>query len=236
MLTSKASLVPAAWVLVALLIVSGSAPRALGNPIGSSGSVVYSFGSTISENLSNYTLYYSVPSEIQAGVKTNMSFFVYVTVLSGWKIESQEQILEVIIDTATKQVTTQQTKNDVTLFQGGRWGPFNMSFDLDDTQTGLPPGRTVNATVFADLVVYEAYDNPLYPFVQDSGATLRLTNTQVASTPTGSSPAASRILISLGVGVTVVAALAGVAILGDRKRGPQGTPKGPEPGGAPSGG
>jgi hypothetical protein len=217
--TSRRAIIHAAALLLLLLLVSASSPTAFGDPTGASGSVVYSFGSNFSQNLSNYTLYYTVPSVVQAGVKTNMSFFVYVTVLSGWKIESQRQVLQVIIDTPTKQVMTQQTENDVTLYQGGRWGPFNMTFDLNDTQTGLPPGRAVNATVFADLVVYEAYDNPLYPFVVDSGATLKLTDTQVASTAGSPGSSAGRLLASVGVGATVVAALVGVTVAVQRRRG-----------------
>ena len=79
-----------------------------------SGSTLYTFGSTVSENESNYTLYYSMPQVIHAGVKTNMTFYIYVTLLSGWKIQSQTQILQIIINTPTKQVTTQQAQNNVT--------------------------------------------------------------------------------------------------------------------------
>lgn len=203
-----------ACVLVALIAV-GSTPGASANPSTVSGSTLYSFGSAVAENESNYTLYYSIPSLVQAGVSTNMTFFVYLTLLSGWKIQSQTQILEIIINTPTKQVVTQKAENNVTLYQGGRWGPFNMTLDLNDTQAGLSPGRVSNATVFADLIVYEAYDNPLYPFVQDSGATMRLADVEIAASAAG--PSGGRLVESFAVGAVVVAALAGVSVATQRR-------------------
>jgi hypothetical protein len=206
-----------ACVLIALMVF-GTGPRASAQ----AGSVVYTFGSTISDNLSNYTLFYTIPPVIHAGVKTNMSFFVYVTVLSGWKIQSQRQILQVIINTATSSVTTTSVQNSVILYQGGRWGPFNVTMDLNDSQVGLSPGQVTNATVFASLVVYEQYDNPAYPFVVDSGSTLQLTNVQLAATPRGPGSSGDRLFMSFAVGAAVVVALAGVVLV-TRRRGQPGT-------------
>ena len=208
-------------ILVCILVGSmifGSAPRA----VAGSGSVVYTFGSTLAQNQSNYTLSYSIPPVIQAGVKTNMTFFVYLSVLSGWKIQSQRQILQIIINTASRSVTTQQVQDTVILYQGGRWGPFNVTLDLNDSQAGLSPGQVVNATVFANLVVYEQYDNPAYPFVEDAGATLQLTNVQMAATPGGSGLSSDRLFMSLAVGAAVVVVLAGAALV-TRKKGKPGT-------------
>jgi hypothetical protein len=205
--------------VLAALFVLGTTPRAFGEVTVSSGNVVYVFGSNVSENQSNYTLYYTTPTVIQAGVSTNMTFFVYVTELSGWKIQSQTQILEITINTPTTQVITEKAQNAVTLYQGGRWGPFNMTFDLNDSQIGIRPGQSANATIYADLVVYEAYDNPASPFVSDSGNTLKLTDVQIYSTPPSQGLTSDRLLASLGVGVAVVAALAGVAVVTRKKEG-----------------
>ncbi len=199
-------------LLIGLMLV-GSAPRALGE----SGSVTYTFGSNLSQNQSNYTLFYSVPPVIQAGAKTNLTFFVYITELSGWKIQSQRQVLQVIVNTPTKSVTTQEVQNTVTLYQGARWGPFNVTIDLNDSQAGLSPGQATNATVFARLIVYEQYDNPVNPFLEDDGATLRLTDLQIVATPGGSGLPGDRLLASLAVGGVVVVALAGVALAARRR-------------------
>jgi hypothetical protein len=207
----------AALVLVGLVLAT-TASRALGQTATVSGSTLYTFGSTVSEDESNYTLHYSMPQVIQAGVKTNMTFYVYLTLLSGWKIQSQTQILQIIINTATKQVATQHAQNNVTLYQGGRWGPFNMTLDINDSQAGLSPGQVTNATVFANLVVYEASDNPASPFVQDSGMTLKLNTLQIAATPGGSGPSEDRLLASLSVGAAVIAVLAGVGVATTRKK------------------
>jgi hypothetical protein len=200
-------------ILIGLMLF-GSAPKA----VGGSGSVVYAFGSALSENQSNYTLFYSVPPVIQAGVKTNITFFVYLTELSGWKTQSQRQVLQVIINTPTKSVTTQQTQNSVALYQGARWGPFNVTLDVNDSQAGLSPGQATSATVFANLVVYEQYDNPNFPFLENDGTTLKLTDVQITATPGSSGLSGDRLFMSLAIGCAVVVALAGVA-LAARKRG-----------------
>jgi hypothetical protein len=207
----------ACLVLVGLVLV-GSAPRALGQTGTTSGSTLYTFGSTVSDNESNYTLYYSTPQVIHAGVKTNMTFYIYLTLLSGWKIQSQEQVLQIIINTPTKHVVTQQAQNSVILYQGGRWGPFNMTLDLNDTQAGISPGQVTGATVFANLLVYEAYDDPAAPFVHDDALTLELTAVQIVATPGGSGPSSDRLLTSFVVGAAVVAVLAGVGVATRRKK------------------
>lgn len=204
-----------ACVLAAAMVL-GSTPRAF----GSTGSVVYTFGAASSLNQSNYTLYYTVPPVIQVGAKANLTFFLYVTALTGWKIQSQRQILQVIINTPTKQVTTQKFENDVILYQGSRWGPFNVTLDLNASQTGLSPGQVVDATVFANLVVYEQYDNPVYPFLVDDGATLQVTSVQIAAPSGGSAVSGDRLFTSVAVGAGVVVVLAGVAIATRKKEKP----------------
>ena len=195
------------------LIVIGSAPKAVGDV----GSVVYTFGSTLSDNESKYALYYSVPSVIQAGVKTNLTFYVYLTELSGWKIQSQRQILQITINTATATVTTQQAQNGVFLYEGGRWGPFNITVLLKDSDAWLSPGEMTNATVFANLIVYEKYNNPKSPFLVDDGTTLELTDVKLAATPASSSVSGGRLLTSIAVGAVVVLALGGLALTTRRK-------------------
>jgi hypothetical protein len=209
--------VKAAVCILIGLIVIGSAPKV----IGGAGSVAYTFGSTLSQNQSNYTLFYSTPPLIHTGVKTNMTFFVYLTQLSGWKTQSQRQILQVIINTASKSVTTQEVQSSVILYQGARWGPFNVTLDLTDSQAGLSAGQVTNATVFAKLVVYEQYDNPAFPFLESDGTTLKLTNVQIAATPGDSSLSGDRLSASLAVGAAVVVTFALAALLtrkGERPR------------------
>jgi hypothetical protein len=222
------------------LVAFGGAPRAF----AITGSVLYTFGSATSENESQYTVYYTIPPVIQAGVPTNMTFFIYVTTLSGWKVQSQDQILQLTINTATESVTIPQTENSVVLYQGARWGPFNVTLDLNDSAFGLSQGQAVHASVFGDLVAYEQYDDPAYPFVVDSGATMLLTNVTLAAAPATSSTSGGhstipttttasttnvspfsgeRALVSIGVGAVVVVALTGVALVtrgkGEKRKG-----------------
>jgi hypothetical protein len=201
----------ASLVLIGLVLAT-TVSRAMGQTVNTPGTTVYTFGSTVSQNESNYTLYSSIPSVIHTGVKTNMTFYVYVTLLSGWKIQSQTQILQIIINTPSKQVVTQKAQNNVTLYQGGRWGPFNMTLDVNDSQAGLSGGGVTNATVYANLVVYEAYDDPDSPFVHDAGMTLKLTTLQIAASAQGSGASEGRLLASLAVGAAVIAVLAGASV------------------------
>jgi hypothetical protein len=200
------------------LIVFGIAPRA----VGDSGSVAYTFGSPLFSNESKYVLYYSIPPVIQTGFKTNFTFFIYLTELSGWKYDSERQYLTITINTQSATVGTQKVNNTVFLYQGGRWGPFNLTFDLSVSQVGLSPGGVTNATAYANLVVYEHYDDPKFPFLVDDGATLKLTDFKISSPPSSSGLAADRLLVSFAVGATVVAALGGVTLV-SRKRSHPGT-------------
>ena len=206
---------PVAVALIGVLVLSATPPRAFAD----SGSVAYTFGSALSQNQSNYTLFYSIPPVIHVGEKTNMTFYVYLTELSGWKVQSQRQVLRVIVNTASQSVVAQEAQNNLILYQGGRWGPFNVTLDLTESELGLSPGQLTNATVFANLVVYEQYDNPAAPFLLDDGATIKLMGVEVAA-PTGNSgPVSDRSIISIGVGTAVVLALAGFAVvLGRRGR------------------
>lgn len=208
-----------ALLAVIILAAAACAPGASGQTGVRTGSVLFAFGSKLSDNESNYTLHYSVPDVIQAGAAFNMTFYVYVTVLSGWKIQSQTQDMQIVINTPTKQVTTQESKNEVTLFQGGRWGPFNMTFELNDAQAGISPGQRVNATIFADLTVYEAYDNPAAPFVQDAGATQELATVQIQGTPS-QGPSQGRLLASIAIGAAVMSVLAAGVLAVQRRNGP----------------
>lgn len=199
-------------ILVGLMIL-GSVPRAIGNE----GSALYTFGSALDNNESKYTLYYSIPPVVQTGVKTNFTFYIYLTELSGWKINSERQILTMIINTANATVITQKVNNTAFLYQGGRWGPFNMTVYLNDSQLGMSPGGATKATIYANLVVYERYDDPRFRFLVDDAATLKLTDVKLAATPASSDLTVNRLFISIAVGATVVAVLTGVA-LATRKR------------------
>jgi hypothetical protein len=96
-----------------------------------------------------------------------------------------------------------------------------MTLDLTNSQTGLGSGQGTNATIYADLVVYEQYDNPLYPFVEDAGSTLQLTNVTLAATPGSSNPSGEHLFMSFAVGAVVVIALAGIVLVTRKKERPE---------------
>jgi hypothetical protein len=199
------------------LIIIGSAPSAIGD---SGGPVIFTFGDHLDNNESKYALYYTAPSAIQTGVKENFTFYIYLTELSGWKVVSERQILTMSINTPTATVATQKINSSQFFYQGARWGPFNMTVDLGASQVGLPPGGVTNATVYANLVVYERYNDPKFPVLAPDGKTLQVSNVQIAAPGVSSGLFGNRLLTSISVGAAVVVVLAGVALV-TRKRGHQ---------------
>ena len=199
------------------LIIFGSAPKAIGD---AGGPVIFTFGDHLDNNESMYSLYYTVPSVIQTGVKENFTFYIYLTELSGWKIVSERQILTMSINTPTATVATQKINSSQFFYQGARWGPFNMTVDLSTSQVGLSPGGVTNATIYANLVVYERYNDPRFPVLAPDGKTLQVTSVQIAAPGGSSGLSGNRLLMSISVGAAVTVVLAGVALL-TRKRGHQ---------------
>jgi len=200
--------------LLIALIVFGLTPKAIGD---SGGPIAYTFGDHLDNNESTYALYYNVPSVIQTGVKENFTLYIYLTELSGWKIDSERQILTLSINTPSATVLTQKINSSQFLYQGARWGPFNITVDLSAAQVGLSPGGVTNATVYANLVVYERYNDPKFPVLAPDGKTLQVTDVQIVA-PAGSPGLfGNRLVTSIAVGAAVVVALAGVTRL-TRKR------------------
>jgi hypothetical protein len=198
------------------LIIFGWAPKAIGD---SGGPVVFTFGDHIDNNESMYSLYYTVPSVIQTGVKENFTFYIYFTELSGWKTDSERQILTMSINTPTATITTQTINSTQFLYQGARWGPFNMTIVLSASQVGLSPGGVSNATVYANLIVYERYNDPKFPVLAPDGKTLQVTNVLIAVPGGTAGLSGSRLLTSISVGAAVAAVLAGVALVTRKRRG-----------------
>src|ERR1035437_4751675 len=48
------------------------------------------------------------------------------------------------------------------LYQGARWGPFNVSIPLTEEDTGLSLGQTANASLTLRLITDVSYDSPGY--------------------------------------------------------------------------
>lgn len=196
------------------LILLSTIPRALAD----TGSAGYTFGTPFTSNESKYTIYFSVPPIIQVGVKTNLTFYLYMNEMTGWKAWCNNQILQFLVNTATIQVKLPRLTNNQTTYAGARWGPFNMTVDFNATQFGLSPGQSTNATLFADLVVYEQYNDPTFPYLVPSGSTVQLTQFQITTTsPSAPSSGANHLLTSAAVGAAVVLVLAGLSLLGRRR-------------------
>ena len=95
-----------------------------------------------------------------------------------------------------------------------------MTVDLSASQVGLSPGGVTNATIYANLVVYERYNDPRFPVLAPDGKTLQVASVQIAAPGGSSGLSGNRLLMSISVGAAVTVVLAGVALL-TRKRGHQ---------------
>jgi hypothetical protein len=93
-----------------------------------------------------------------------------------------------------------------------------MTLDLTASQVGLSPGGVTNATVYANLIVYERYNDPKFPVLAPDGKTLQVTNVQIAAPGGSEGLSGNRLLTSVSIGAAVVAVLAGVALV-TRRRG-----------------
>jgi len=206
--------------LLLALILLGSTPAVRAN----TGTVVFTYGSPLDDgdSISTYTLYYNVPPTFQAGVPTNMSFYIYITGLTGWIVHDTSISLEVTANTPNEPNTvfSQKFWDNQTLFQGYRWGPFNMTVDLSPSQVGLSPGQSATLSFFGSFVADEQWNDPRAPYLLPTGSTMAIPGNYTITAPTSTSAPSSsqRTLTTLGVGLGVIAVLTVVA-LATRKRG-----------------
>jgi hypothetical protein len=207
--------------IILTLIVLGAIPRALAD----TGDVAYIFGNSLDDggSISQYTLYYTIPSVIQAGVPTNVSLYLYITEMTGWKVYDYGMSLTLSINTPTesKTVFSQKVWDNSTTYQGYRWGPFNMTVELSNSQIGLSPGQSTTLNYFGYFTAIEQWNDPHAPYLTPVGEPLQLPGnfTVQASTSATPVPVSHQTATTIAVGAVIIAALTIVA-LATRKRGP----------------
>ena len=203
------------------LLVLGTIPRALAN----TGEVAYIFGNSLDDggSISQYTLYYTIPSVIQAGVPTTVSLYLYITEMTGWKVYDYGMSLTLSINTPTEPnaVYSQKVWDNSTTYAGYRWGPFNMTIDLSNSQVGLTPGQTTTLSYFGYFTAIEQWNDPRAPYLTPVGEPLQLPGnfTIQASASAPPAPVSHQTATTIAVGAVIVAALTIVA-LATRKKGP----------------
>lgn len=204
--------------VVFALIVLGTIPRALAN----TGDVAYTFGNALDDggSISQYTLYYDIPSVIQAGVPTNVSLYLYITQLTGWKVYDYGLSLTLNINTPTESNTvfSQKVWDNSTTYQGYRWGPFNMTINLSNSQVGLSSGQSTTLNYFGYFTATEQWNDPRAPYVVPVGASLQLPGNFTIQSPTSAPPVSHQTATTFAVGAVIVAALTIVALV-TRRRG-----------------
>jgi len=208
--------------IVFALIVVGLIPRAFAN----TGDVAYTFGNALDDggSISQYTLYYEIPPVIQAGVPTNITLYLYITQMTGWKVYDYGMSLTLNINTPTEPntVLSQKLWNNQTTYAGYRWGPFNMTVELSNSQVGLSPGQSTTLNYFGYFTATEQWNDPRAPYVTPVGASLELPGNFTIQASTSAPPVSHQTATTFAVGAVIVAALTVVALV-TRKRGSHGT-------------
>jgi hypothetical protein len=215
----KAHLRVIACAIFAMIVV-GSIPHALAD----TGDVAYTFGNALNDggSISTYTLYYDIPHVIQAGVPTNITLYIYITQMTGWKVFDYGMSLTLTINTPTQPntVLSQKVTTNVTTFAGYRWGPFNMTIDLTNSQVGLSPGQSTNLEFYGYFTATEQWNDPRAPYLTSVGTSMQLPGNFTIQASTPAPPVSHQTATTFAVGAVIVAVLTLVA-LATRKRGPK---------------
>jgi len=205
------------------LLVLGTIPRALAD----TGDVTYTFGNALDDggSISQYTLYYTIPPVIQAGVPTIVSLYLYISEMTGWKVYDYGMSLTLGINTPTESNTvfSQKVWDNSTTYAGYRWGPFNMTIDLSNSQVGLSPGQSTTLNYFGYFTAIEQWNDPRAPYLTPVGSSLQLPGnfTIQASTSSSSPPVSHQTATTIAVGAVIVAALTIVALATRKKSAPR---------------
>lgn len=133
------------------LVLLGSTTAAAFTPL-SAGSVHLS--TTASYGGGAYTVEYDVPAS--AAVGTNLTIPVKLTVndLTGMNSYILRYFILVTVYIDLTHVLTGKVGEPTgaqALYAGGHWGPYNVTIPLTENNTGIPPGKAINATVAVAL-------------------------------------------------------------------------------------
>ena len=208
---------------VMFMLAMAVVPRTAGL---TTGSVMYTFGNALDDgdSISEYTLFYKIPPVLQTGVPTNITMYLYITELTGWKYYVNNMYLIITAQVPGEQsaVFTQKVENNITSYQGYRWGPFNVTFDVTNSQAGLSPGQGKPISFYADLTAAEQWIDPYYYVLTPVEASMPLAGNYTLQAPAApsSAPVSHHDATAIAIGAVLVAGLTIAVLATTRKKPP----------------
>lgn len=106
------------------------------------------------------TVSYNASAEAVVGGNLTVTAMVSVDNLTGAENYLRDYVLVATLLSDDRSVNTSvgsPTPTQRYLYPGARWGPLNLSIPLTQTDTGLFPGRTVNASLTLSLITDVSY-------------------------------------------------------------------------------
>lgn len=188
------------------------------------GSVMYTFGNALDDgdSISEYTLFYTIPAVLQTAVPTNITLYLYITELTGWKywVNNMYLVVTAQVPGEPSSVFSQKVENNITTYQGYRWGPFNVTVDLSNSQVGLKPGQSTPISFFGDLTANEQWTDPYYYTSVPVEASMQLgaNHTLEAPTAASSAPVSHHDATAIAIGAVLVAGLTLAVLATTRKK------------------
>jgi hypothetical protein len=174
-------------------------------------------GNTLQNGVTSYDLEYTHPTVAQVGQNLTIEATLHVNQFSGQVeyIAAYTLLAEVFIGDNYLSANTTVAAGPNYLYPGGNWGPLNLTVPLTATDTGIPTGSSVNATVSLTLSDYVYVGIPYLTYVteppmtgqagsviiQNDVATVTTSSNQGSGSGNGSSTTA---YVLLGAGVVLM--------------------------------
>ncbi len=139
--------------------------------------------STASGGVDSYTVDYSFPSTVQTGSNLTVTVTLLVSKLSGFGEYISNYAIQVMVYVDFAHVlrgtlgSNMSLQGSPYLYPGARWGPYNVTIPVTESNTGLAPGHSAeaNLTIALQNEVFDGGDINTYFPEGSQGAAGQLT-------------------------------------------------------------
>jgi hypothetical protein len=175
------------------------------------GNVITNYGTT------SYVIYYSYASVANVGTNLTISLTLHVNQFTGYieYIQGYSLGLRLFVGKSSLQETVNGPEGlNRTLYPGATWGPENFTFPLNESDTGVTPGTSENATLAVTLSDTAWFGEPWNIFMTEPPMETQAGSLIIQNQPTSSTTSASTATRSGGSqSLLLYALLASVAVL-----------------------
>jgi hypothetical protein len=183
------------------------------------------------EGTTSYVIYYSYPSVAYVGTNLTISLSLHVNQFSGYVeyIQGYRLGLQLFVGENSLQETINGPEGlNRTLYPGATWGPENFTFPLNESDTGVTPSTSENATLAVTLGDTVWFGEPWNVFMTEppmetQAGSLIIENQPISSTTSVSTAArsgGSQSLLLYALLASVAVLIVAAALIGRRPRPP----------------